>query len=405
MDFSPELRQSLLQTVGRVCRRFRTRSFLVGGPVRDQLLGRQSPDIDIAVEAGMPKVGEALARALGGRFVYHSRFMTGTIMKPVAFSSTCAHVDIAQTRSEVYTRPAALPIVRPAGIEEDLARRDFTVNAMALELTPGAFGRLIDPLGGQSDLNRRIVRVLHERSFVDDPTRIFRALRFTVRLGAHIDPQTRELMRLAIVDRVASLLSPERVLNELRLFCQERHAGLLFKRLLSEKVLESVWSWQAPARLLPGLLSLVRRRADPQMLFVFLLSCLPVTERFPIQKAQRAAAAATAAFERIRPAVIRCRRMSSLHRLLKSFPDLALKVLAITEPCPLGRKLGRYLSARQKSMPLISECELRAMGLEPGRAYGRLLDLLSAARMDGRIRNREEELKFARRYCQRTKRQ
>lgn len=371
--------------------------------MRDWLLGMGSPDIDIAVESGMPQVGEVLARELDGRFVYYSRFMTGTILEPTACANFCTHIDIAQTRSEAYARPAALPVVRPAGIEEDLARRDFTVNAMALELTPGAFGRLLDPLCGQSDLRRRIVRVLHERSFVDDPTRIFRALRFAVRLGARIEPATRGLMRVAVADRVASLLSPQRVLDELRSFCEERGAGLLFKRLLREKVLESVWDWRAPERLLPGLRALVRRRAGSRMLFVFLLSCLPVTERFPIQKSERAAAAAVADFEGLRMAVARCRRMSSLHRLLRGFPDLALRVLAITEPGLLGKRLGDYLVLRQKSKPLVTQADLRAMGMESGRAYGRLLELLVAARMDGRVRTREGELEIARRYCQRTR--
>lgn len=401
MGSSPELRQNLLRAVGRVCRRFRTRVFLVGGPVRDWLLEQPSPDIDIAVESGMPQVGEALARELKGRFVYHPRFMTGTVLEPAACTDVCDHIDIAQTRSETYPRPAALPVVRPAHIEEDLARRDFTVNAMALELTPGAFGRLIDPLGGRSDLERRIVRVLHQGSFVDDPTRIFRALRFATRLGARLEPQTRKLMRLAIASRLASLLSPERVLNELRLFCQERRAGLLFERLFREKVLESVWNWEAPARLLPGLRLLICNRASPEMLFVFLLSCLPVTGQFPLQKSERAAATAVAGFERLRPVVARCRRMSSLHRQLKGFPDLALKVLAITEANSLGRKLGEYLSVRQRSRPSIRGAELRQMGLKPGPAYGRVLELISAAELDGRVRNRQEELRIAQRFCRR----
>ncbi|MBM3316103.1 CCA tRNA nucleotidyltransferase, partial [candidate division WOR-3 bacterium] len=340
----------MLQMVGRACRRLRTRGFLVGGPVRDSLLGAESPDVDVAVESGMPRLARALARELGGRFVYHRRFMTGTI-SDCRFPAANCRIDIAQTRTETYVRPGALPEVKPAGIDADLARRDFSINAMAREVTPGAFGRLVDPLGGRADLRRRVVRVLHERSFVDDPTRIFRAIRFATRLGCEIEPKTLGMMRLAIAARLPALLSPERVLHELRLMCREPLCLQMFEALLKERVLESAWDWQAPPALLPGLKALAERRATPEMLFTFLLSLLPVTDRFPIRREEREAAAAIAAFAQWRGRAARLRRMSGLHRLLRGVPDAALAVLAGTERRAVAAKLAAYLLARARAKP------------------------------------------------------
>lgn len=174
-------------------------AFFVGGSVRDALLGRGRADLDVIV------VGDhlALARALGGETVVHDRFATATVAGPHG------SIDLARARAEAYPLPGALPEVRPAGLADDLARRDFTINAVAVAVAEP--GELIDPHGGIADLRSGLLRVLHDASFRDDPTRALRAARYSARLGFEIDDRTLELLRAADLETV----SADRVAAEL----------------------------------------------------------------------------------------------------------------------------------------------------------------------------------------------
>jgi tRNA nucleotidyltransferase (CCA-adding enzyme) len=158
-------------------------AYVVGGAVRDALLGAERADLDLVVEGDIAP----LAEALGGELREHERFSTATVR------NGSLHVDLARSRAEEYEHPGALPEVHPAPLADDLARRDFTVNAMAIPLTEG--GELIDPQGGLDDLKAGLLRVLHPRSFFDDPTRALRAARYAARLGFELEPGTAELLR------------------------------------------------------------------------------------------------------------------------------------------------------------------------------------------------------------------
>jgi len=393
--------RQLLELIGRIGMRLGTRTFLVGGPVRDMMLGHASPDLDVAVESSSRRFGRTIAHELGGRFLYHRRFMTGTVTL-----SDSSHVDITQTRTEEYPRPAVLPSVKPATIDEDLVRRDFTINAMALELTPRAFGRIIDPHSGRADLSGHLVRVLHDRSFVDDPTRVFRCIRFAVRLGFEIEPRTLELMRQAIVDRYPALLTPERILYELRLICAEPLVLQMVEALVREKVFEAAFLPDGdgqPGHLLPDLARLVQGRATPDLLFIYLLSTLPVSERFPIRREERDAADAVNRFGPTRARLARARRRSTTYRLLRPIPEPALRILALLESGAAGARIADYLGNLCSVKTEITGRDLRALGLEPGPRYRQTLDRLLCARLDGRTRTREDELALCRRLLRRVK--
>jgi tRNA nucleotidyltransferase (CCA-adding enzyme) len=184
--------------------------YAVGGPVRDLLRGAPSRDADLAVEGDAVGLAGRLAAALGGaRVTIHRAFGTAVVRGPGV------RIDIAATRRERYPRPAALPIVEPAGIGDDLARRDFTVNALAAALTGRRFGEVLDPFGGRADLASGVLRVLHPASFRDDPTRLFRAVRYAARLGLTIDAATDALAREAIAAALVGELSGARVRAEL----------------------------------------------------------------------------------------------------------------------------------------------------------------------------------------------
>ena len=164
--------------------------YLVGGTVRDILLGEQSFDVDIAVEGDAIELAKALAEALDGRVRPHEKFGTAVVLY-----GDGGRIDVVTTRTEFYDAPAALPTVEHATIREDLFRRDFTINAMAVSLKGDDLGRLVDPFGGRADLDAGVIRVLHNLSFIDDPTRIFRAIRYENRYGFRMDEHTARLAR------------------------------------------------------------------------------------------------------------------------------------------------------------------------------------------------------------------
>jgi tRNA nucleotidyltransferase (CCA-adding enzyme) len=184
-------------------------AWLVGGAVRDLMLGASTVDLDVAIEGDARAVARDLAERLGGEAVEHERFGTATVRAGDLV------VDLASTRRESYAHPGALPDVEPASLDEDLARRDFTVNAMAASLDSRRLGELRDPHGGRDDLDAGVIRVLHPGSFVDDPTRLLRAVRYESRFGFRMDPETERLAREAIAAGAPSTVSGARVRDEL----------------------------------------------------------------------------------------------------------------------------------------------------------------------------------------------
>jgi tRNA nucleotidyltransferase (CCA-adding enzyme) len=334
-------------------------AFLVGGTVRDLLLRRERADIDIAVEgAGL----EELARRLGGASRLHRRFSTATVC------SGGLEFDLAATRSETYPRPGALPRVRPAGLAADLARRDFTVNAMAVPLS--AEPELIDPHGGLGDLERGELRILHRRSFVDDPTRALRAARYAARYGFTLEPVTAGRLREADL----STVSRDRVEAELRKLAAEPRAGKGFSLLAEWGVLE----------LEPGAADLIEAvaelaRSDPWA---------AVVER-----------------EEAILAVALGRGVGEARRLAAAAPARPSEAVALARPHPgaelaLARALGaewldRYVSAWRRVRLEIDGDDLLAAGVPEGPAIGRGLAAALRAKLDGEVSGREQELEVA----------
>ena len=196
--------------------------YLVGGPVRDLLLGAPVNDLDFAVEGDAPALAEAVARETGGASKVHRRFGTATVWL------RGDQIDFATARREEYPQPGALPEVTPCSIHDDLARRDFSVNAMALPLSGAE--TLLDPMGGQADLASGVIRTLRRRSFIDDPTRLLRAVRYEQRLGFRIDDATMADLRIALAGGAMATVDGDRWRHELeRIFAEDRPLSALFR--------------------------------------------------------------------------------------------------------------------------------------------------------------------------------
>ncbi len=196
-------------------------AYLVGGPVRDLLHGDARPhDIDIVTTADARRVAQHFATTANAAVVKTTNFGTATVRIPDDNGDTW--VDFATTRTETYPRPGALPVVAfPATIGEDLHRRDVTINALALPITPNGFGDLLDPTGGLTDLQSGVIRVLHDATFRDDPTRLYRAARYAARFGFTIEPHTASLIHAAVADSAPATISPDRKRHELDLGIRE----------------------------------------------------------------------------------------------------------------------------------------------------------------------------------------
>jgi tRNA nucleotidyltransferase (CCA-adding enzyme) len=216
------------------------RPFLVGGPVRDILLGRHALDVDLTLEEGSSTLARAIAKRIEGRLRSFPQFLTYKIT-----ADGLPEIDIATARKERYRKPGALPAVAPGRLKDDLLRRDFSINAIAMDLMNGA---LHDPTGGGKDLDRQLVRILHERSFIDDPTRIYRAIRLARRLGFTLEAGTERLMAEAIDGGALSSISRERIWRELFLAMDEEHAPLVLTELNDRGALAVLFGERADAR-------------------------------------------------------------------------------------------------------------------------------------------------------------
>ncbi|MBI4322827.1 MAG: CCA tRNA nucleotidyltransferase [Candidatus Omnitrophica bacterium] len=208
----PEPIEPWLRRLGRLAQAQGLEAYAVGGCVRDWLLGAaRATDLDVCVVGDGIAFAQAAARRLDARVVVHEPFGTATLERRPAG----LRIDVAGCRKETYAKPAAYPTVSPGTLREDLFRRDFTINAMAMAIGPQAFGRLVDAFGGWRDVKARRLRVLHADSFVDDPSRILRAARFAVRYGLSLEPQTARWLQQALAAGLVARLNRGRIRKEL----------------------------------------------------------------------------------------------------------------------------------------------------------------------------------------------
>jgi tRNA nucleotidyltransferase (CCA-adding enzyme) len=252
----PNPQRRALDLVREVSAEKQCRPYLVGGPVRDLLLHRGVIDIDLTLEDGASTLARAVAKQMNGRVRSFPQFLTYKVTAP-----ELPEIDIATARKERYRQPGALPTVTEGRLKDDLLRRDFSINAIALDIVSG---EVHDPTGGERDLRERVVRVLHEESFIDDPTRIFRAIRLAQRLGFRLDTQTEELMRAAIRDGALGTVSKERIWRELFLAMEEDDAPAVLTAIVASGALEGLFGRRDAGEALRSRLEVVWRQLGPE---------------------------------------------------------------------------------------------------------------------------------------------
>ncbi len=382
--------------------------YIVGGVVRDLLLGRTNLDVDFVVEGDAIALADALRQQYGGAVSSFRPFGTAkwTLTADVAQAMDILDdqlpetVDFATARNEFYEHPTALPTVYSGSIKLDLARRDFTINTLAVQLSPTlAFGRILDFFGGVADLRAGRIAVLHNLSFVDDPTRMLRAVRFEQRLGFQLETRTAELMQTALP--MLRRITGERIRNELTLLLREQTpekalATLQARGLLSaihpQLRFEEASDWFALARTTEAPWPLAETPLTEVYWHLIGIGIgavqLPaVNERLlmphGLAESMLAAARLAQADDGLKHADT---RPSQIDALLKDVPDAALYAVWLARGETLVReRLTRFVSEWRAVRPHTDGNTLKARGLKPGPCYARILQRLRAARLDGEI--------------------
>lgn len=417
----------LLMFIGKTADKLGIKAFAVGGFVRDLFLGVENYDIDIVIEADAIGFAKRLAKELGGDYIYHRRFGTATVTIPCPkdilakkLSKCLLRIDVAMTRTEIYERPAALPTVKFGPIENDLFRRDFTINAMAFSLNGEDFGKLLDPFNGRKDLKEATIRVLHDLSFIDDPTRIFRAVRFEQRFDFKIEPHTEGLIKKAVGLRMVGRTQKQRVreeivailneeeplkavkrlsdLNELRFI----HRGLKLKRTTVElfESVDEVLKWYERTDF--------KRRKVLDRWLIYLIALLNglslddihnICDEFVFAKS-----------DAIR--IISCKKRSQgllsllskkgkidssqIYRWLIGLSHEGLLFLMAKSRSQAARRrimafLTKYINVKLS----VRGDDFKEAGIKPGPHFKKMMEKALYAKIDGRVRTKEEELNYA----------
>ncbi|MGM0681512.1 MAG: CBS domain-containing protein, partial [Thermodesulfobacteriota bacterium] len=406
----------LLRIIGETAEALHYTSFAVGGFVRDLLLHTPNFDLDIVVEGDGIFFAKELARKFKGYIRSHAKFNTAVVIMPDGFK-----IDVATARTEYYERPASMPIVEQSSIKLDLYRRDFSINAMAIHLNPDKFGLLVDFFNSQNDLKDRKLRILHNLSFVDDPTRIFRAIRLEQRLnfyiGAFTERQIKNAVKMNLFDRKLG----NHYFQELRLMLSEENPLPAINRLAYFDLLKFIHHSLRLDERLQEILSEARRSIAWHRLLYLEESCRPwivylmtlfariqtrgfytfcrkfeVPHRYTriIVKEKKESHRVVRTLER------RARfRPSEIFNLLDGFShEGLLYIMALCRNKSGKQAVSSYVTSYRHVKPHIKGTDLKELGYKPGPLYKKILDHLLEAVLDGRLKSREDELEFLKIY-------
>ncbi|OQX18029.1 MAG: prohead protease [Desulfobulbaceae bacterium A2] len=408
----------LLRTIGEVAEEQGQAAYAVGGFVRDLLLRSRNDDLDIVVEGDGIQLARRLADRLGGKARMHEKFRTATVILPGGF-----RLDVATARLEYYEYPAAMPTVELSSLKLDLFRRDFTINAMAIQLNPQRFGRLIDYFNCQNDLKERRIRVLHNLSFVEDPSRIFRAVRFEQRLDFLIARHTEKLLRNAVRMDLFGRFVGARFFNEIKYILSEDDPLPALRRLAEFDLFRFLWPDLRPHpridRRFLHLMGQAHRALSWFKLLYLDESCRPwvvyllvIMHRSPTREllnfcvrfevsermrrlllGQKVAADRVARELLERPNI----KTSEAYWLFEGLTNEGLLYLMATARKRLHQQaVSRYVTTQRQERPLLGGEDLLAAGYPRGPAYRTMLNHLLEAQLDGMVHGRDEALALLR---------
>jgi tRNA nucleotidyltransferase (CCA-adding enzyme) len=385
----------------------------VGGFVRDLLLNRTVNDFDIVIEGDAIAFAKLLAKTYGGKVTAHKKFGTAKWW-PDADKNPASFLDLITARSEIYTSPAALPTVKFSDLSDDILRRDFTINTLAMHLDGEHFGELRDDLNGRADLERGLIRVLHPQSFIDDPTRIYRAVRYEQRYGFEIEPGTLSLIPAA--RPVIEKLSAQRIRDELDLMLGERTSMFMLARLAGLDLLKPIHpalpsdipnysKLYRPDTVEPELWGIATSLDEngffgpsPDLLWLLWLAPLSKAE---LQSVNDRLAFTADLMKSLLSASTLLQCVDALVGLppsewVRRLDDAALPAIAaahlLSANVQVQDALSSYLKTWRHVKPDTTGTDLKKHGLAPGPKYHEILSRLRAAWLDGEVKDNKEEM-------------
>lgn len=410
-----ELFDFLIQ-VGTLAKEEGVDVYCVGGFVRDILLHLPNYDVDFVVEGDGIAFAKALAKKFGGRVREHRKFKTAVVVL-----DSGEKVDVATARLEYYEYPTALPTVELSSIKMDLFRRDFTINALAVQLNPEHFGQLVDFFGGQKDIKAKNLRVLHSLSFVEDPTRIIRAIRFAQRFGFAIGGQTERLIKNAVDLNIFHQLSGSRIFHEIRLMLVENKPVDCLKEMDKYKLLKAIHPLlsfdPAKQQILEEIekvvawYKLLYLDPKPRPWVIYFLGLCSGFNDSHVQVLTRRLNFTnkeiiffTNLRQSIHVAVDKLfhwergeQKISELYFILESVPlEGLLYLMGRSQKEAMRRVISLYLTQFRTQSVDITGKDLKEMGVAPGPIYGRIMHDLLAACLDSTVTTREEQLAWVR---------
>jgi tRNA nucleotidyltransferase (CCA-adding enzyme) len=415
--FGAEAALSICRVAGKLGEELGMPVYAVAGFVRDLLLERRPMDLDLLVEGDGVLLARRLVEEVGGRLVIHHAFGTASIERDAD------RIDVASARRERYEAPGALPVVSAASMDDDLRRRDFTVNAMAIAVWPSAFGRLHDPLGGQADLGRRRLRPLSPLSFVEDPTRIFRGARYAARLGFTLDRSAMRALHLALSLREYPALSGQRLRAEIEWLTGEP-SGWRALELLLRRGAFTLWdpAYRSTSRSRSRVKAAARLCAwardegialdATEVALIALLVDQP--ERVATRCLTRLAITG-APFDTMRAAAHAAPLARRLERGGTARPSAAVKALeSVAMPMVISawlrggrrarRRIAWFLGRAKATRPRLSGDDVIALGVRRGPDVGECLSALRRRRLDGAVRTVADEREFVMNWLRRSRR-
>lgn len=408
----PKRVQGILNKIGEIGDKLNFPVFMVGGVVRDLFLGIENYDIDIVVEGDGIKYARELSGDLKGRTKSHEKFRTAVIILADGFK-----IDVATARREFYEYPAAFPKVELSSIKKDLYRRDFTINAMAIQLNKKYFGKLIDFFGGQKDLRIGIIRVLYNLSFVEDPARIIRAIRFEQRYNFKMDRATEDFLKKAIDDKLLSRLRKKRIAEELILILKEENPLKSLKRLEELGALKYILP---EVELDKDTVERFNKAKDNynfwkrnisdekiELWLIYFFCIIGQLEKNKIQRRCKKLMFKQKTLDKINYIYLNLDSIiefisqknkllpSSIYTKLKDVPNEILFLAMMESRSDTAKeRVNSFLKNYKKESLFISGKDLKKLDFKPGPIYSYILNRLLYAQLDGEVNSKEDEIKI-----------
>ena len=417
LGLSPKLLQ-ITKEIGRAADRKKLPAYVVGGIVRDLILNRRNLDLDILVEQDGVLFAQQMATAWNKRLIQYAQFKTATVEVSLELN-----IDFATARSEQYPYPGALPVVQEGSLEDDLFRRDFTINALAISINHDSFGNLMDVFGGLKDIQNKQIRVMHDKSFVDDPTRMLRAVRFEQRLGFRLENHTEALFQKAVIQKAFFTLKPPRYFEELKKVLKEQDPLKSIRRLNQFKVLllldELLKMDLKFLSHLDGNIKKLKKQSYakeyPNFWFLYFMGLLDgishlrqrqICQKFQLTKEETATIMQSRGFDRTLAALGGSKILrSDVYTVLGGLTESSVLYLwARAKSRLVQKRIEQFLKHDRHVRLKVTGNDLHRLGIPAGKRVGKVLKELLSEKINRRMKTKKAEMSFVHRSINGTNR-